>query len=68
MLDLEAAATGPTDPYAAAKAGFAQAVAATAAGPGGATAVVTSYHGGLVPPFCNAAARGFFQGVIAAGI
>lgn len=68
VLDLEAAATGPTDPYAAAKAGFAQAVAATAAGPGGTTSVVTSYHGGLVPPFCNAAARGFFQGVIAAGI
>lgn len=60
-LDLEAAVTGPSDPFALAKGGFAQAVAATAAGPGGPTAVVTSYHGGLVPPFCNAAARGFFQ-------
>ena len=59
-LDLEAAVTGPTDPFALAKGGFAQAVAATFTS-GGQTAVVTSYHGGLVPPFCNAAARGFFQ-------
>lgn len=68
LLDLEAAATGPSDPFAAAKAGFAQSVAATAAGPNGASAVVTSYHGSLVPPFCNAAARGFFQSVLQAGI
>lgn len=67
-LDLEAAVTGPNDPFAAAKLGFAQAVAATTAGPGGQTAVVTSYHGGLVPPFCNAAARGFFQGVLQANL
>lgn len=67
-LDLEAAVTGPNDPYALAKGGFAQAVATTAAGPGGQTAVVTSYHGGLVPPFCNAAARGFFQGVLQANL
>ena len=67
LLDLEAAVSGPSDPFAAAKAGFAQAKAATAAGTGGATAVVTSYHGSLVPPFCNAAARGFFQSVLAAG-
>ena len=59
-LDLEADVTGPTDPFALAKGGFAQAVAATFTS-GGQTAVVTSYHGGLVPPFCNAAARGFFQ-------
>ena len=32
-----------------------------------ATAVVQAYHGGLVPSFCNAAARGFFQQVTAAG-
>ncbi len=62
-LDLEAAVSGPSDPFAAAKLGFAQAVAATAAS-GGATAVVTSYHGSLVPPFCNAAARGFFQSLL----
>ncbi|XAH23192.1 prolyl oligopeptidase family serine peptidase [Xylophilus sp. GW821-FHT01B05] len=65
VLDLEAAAT-TTDPFAALKAGFAQAKAATASA-GGATAVVTAYHGSLVPPFCNAAARGFFQQVLAAG-
>jgi len=52
------------DPFAAAKAGFAQAKAATAA-QGGANAVVQAYHGGLVPPFCTAAARGFFQQVLA---
>lgn len=67
VLDL-AAPTFAGDPFAAARAGFAQSVAATAAGPGGATAVVTSYHGTLVPPFCSAAARGFFQGVLAAGV
>lgn len=66
LLDLEAAVSGPSDPFAAAKVGFAQAVAATA-GAGGTPAVVASYHGSLVPPFCNAAARGFFQSVLAAG-
>lgn len=67
LLDLESPSTGANDPFAAARAGFAQTVAATAAGPNGAVNVVTSYHGGLVPPFCNAAARGFFQGVLASG-
>ncbi len=67
VLDLAAPSPGAGDPFAAARAGFAQAVAATAAGPGGAAAVVTSYHGTLVPPFCSAAARGFFQGVLATG-
>lgn len=69
-LDLEAP-VGTNDPFAAAKLGFAQAVAAraAAAGPNGAQlAVVTSYHGSLVPPFCNAAARGFFQGVLQANL
>ncbi|WP_431259464.1 alpha/beta hydrolase family protein [Roseateles chitinivorans] len=50
--------------------GFAQAKAATsqAAGGGaaGAAAVQGAYHGTLVPPFCNALARGFFQSVLAA--
>jgi len=66
VLDLEAAVSGASDPFAAAKVGFAQSKAATLAA-GGATAVVTAYHGTLVPPFCNAAARGFFQQVLAAG-
>ena len=75
VLDVDSAATGATDPYAAAKAGFAQAKAgaaqaAVAAGAtdGGQSAVVQAYHGSLVPPFCNAAARGFFQQVLAAGL
>ncbi|MES2185189.1 MAG: prolyl oligopeptidase family serine peptidase [Pseudomonadota bacterium] len=73
VLDLETAATGATDPFAAAKGGFAQAKASVAASAGAnataqATAVATAYHGTLVPPFCNAAARGFFQQVLAAGI
>jgi hypothetical protein len=75
VLDVDSAPTGATDPYAAAKGGFAQAKAATAqaavaagATDGGAGAVVQAYHGGLVPPFCNAAARSFFQQVITAGL
>ncbi|WP_431101468.1 alpha/beta hydrolase family protein [Roseateles noduli] len=50
--------------------GFAQAKAATSAAAGGgaagAAAVQGAYHGTLVPPFCNALARGFFQSVLAA--
>jgi hypothetical protein len=66
VLDVDSAVTGATDPFAAAKLGFAQSKTATinaaiAAGKDPATAVVSSYHGGLVPPFCNAAARGFFS-------
>ena len=60
VLDVDSAPTGATDPFAAAKVGFAQTKASTAAG-GGATAVAQNYHGGLVPPFCNAAARGYFS-------
>lgn len=75
VLDVDSAPTGAADPYAAAKGGFAQAKAGTAqsavaagATDGGASAVVQAYHGGLVPPFCNAAARGFFQQVLASGL
>lgn len=70
VVDLEEANT--LDAYSAARAGFAQAKASTAAS-GGSTpaeqqqAVVRAYHGTLVPPFCLAAARGFFAGVLAAG-
>ena len=64
VLDVDSAPSGADDPFAAAKAGFAQAKAATAA-QGGANAVVQAYHGTLVPPFCTAAARGFFQQVLA---
>ncbi len=75
VLDVDSQLTGPADPYAAAKAGFAlaknsTAAAAIAAGAsdGGASAVTLAYHGSLVPPFCNSAARGFFQQVLAAGV
>jgi hypothetical protein len=69
VVDVDSLSTSPgpaADPFYAAKAGFAQAKAATAAAAGSnpvaqATAVVSAYHGGLVPPFCNAVARGFFS-------
>jgi len=71
VLNVDSLPGGIADPYAGAKAGFGQAKAATAtaavsagASDGGASAVVQAYHGTLVPPFCNAAARGFFQQVL----
>lgn len=61
----------PSGTFASAQAGFnlaktQTATAAVTAGAtdGGASAVVQAYHGSLVPPFCNAAARGFFQTVL----
>jgi hypothetical protein len=72
VLDVDSApgTPGATNPFYAAKAGFAQQKAAliTASGANAATAVTTAYHGSLVPPFCNAAARGFFNQVLAAGL
>jgi len=32
-----------------------------AAGANAAATITAAYHGTLVPPFCNAAARGFFS-------
>ena len=58
-LDVDSTAT-QNDPFAAVKAGFAAAKTATYTA-GGAAAVVSAYHGTLVPPFCTAAARGFFS-------
>lgn len=60
VLDVDSAPSGGADPFAAAKLGFAQAKAQTFAA-GGQNAVVQTYHGSLVPPFCAAAARGFFS-------
>lgn len=75
VLNVDSAPTSAADPYAAAKVGFGQAKAGTAAAAvaagaadGGAQAVTLAYHGGLVPPFCNVAARGFFQQVLSAGL
>jgi len=65
VLDVDSDPGTPsvTNPFYAAKAGFAQQKAAliASAGANAATAVTTAYHGSLVPPFCNAAARGFFS-------
>ena len=63
VLDVDSAVTGPGDPFAAAKVGFAQTKQsmAVAAGANAAATITAAYHGTLVPPFCNAAARGFFS-------
>jgi len=70
VVDLEDSAA--IDAYSTARAGFAQAKSLLAQNtPGSATdkaqAVTLAYHGTLAPPFCLASARGFFQGVLAAG-
>lgn len=57
LSSLPAGVTGQTVYF-----GFQQAKAAAG------SSVQAQYHGALVPPFCNALARGFFQQVIAAGI
>lgn len=74
VLDVDSSPTSAADPFAAAKVGFGRAKASTAgaavaagASDGGASAVTQAYHGSLVPPFCNAAARGFFQQFATAG-
>lgn len=66
VLDLEAPVDGANDPYAAAKTGFRKAKAARKRNHGDAV-VVRDYHDTLVPPFCSAVARGFFQQVLARG-
>jgi hypothetical protein len=67
VLDVDSSATGPDDRFATVKQGFANAKAsiareAVAAGAtdGGASAVLRSYHGGLVAGSCMIAARAFF--------
>jgi hypothetical protein len=68
VVDVGSSPT-PSDPYADEKIGFAAAVTAVevAAVAGGATdgghaAVLAHYHAQLVPPFCLAAAKSFFDG------
>lgn len=68
VLDIDSSPT-PNDPYAHEKIGFAAAVKAVeiAAVAGGATdgghaAVLEDYHAQLVPPFCLAAVKSFFDG------
>jgi poly(3-hydroxybutyrate) depolymerase len=67
VLDLDSTVSA-SDPYADLKSQFAlakQLVAATAvadgATDGGAAAVTDAYHAGLVPPFCLAAVKSFFE-------
>ena len=72
VLDVDSAPTGSTDPFATAKLGFSQAKADAAAafvkaGVDPALGVASVYHSSLVPPFCMASARGFFQGILALG-
>jgi len=68
VLDIDSSPT-PNDPYADEQNGFAAAVKAVevAAIKGGATdggraAVLADYHAQLVPPFCLAAVKSFFDG------
>ena len=68
VFDLESAATvGPQLAGA-----FAALKAANAADPtlgaSPAERVLSTYHGGMVPPFCNLAIRSYFQQVLAAGL
>lgn len=70
VLDLDSAPSSASDPFAAAKVGFGQAKTAVINGAIAAhadpvLAVTLKYHGELLPPFCEAAARGFFQSVLA---
>ena len=51
------------DGFDLARGGFAQAKAAVT---GGASAVAQAYHGSLVPPFCNAASKGYFDSILLA--
>ncbi|HEX3637316.1 MAG TPA: alpha/beta hydrolase [Paraburkholderia sp.] len=67
VLDVDTPASGPDDPYAPIKQGFASAKATLAnravaggATDGGASAVLRAYHGELVASFCMLAARAFF--------
>lgn len=66
VLDVDAPVGDSHDPYAGIKAGFALAKASAAA-QGGPAAALMLYHGVLVPPFCNLAARSFFERVMASG-
>jgi alpha/beta superfamily hydrolase len=68
VVDIDSSPTAG-DPYADEKIGFAAAVAAIevtaiagGATDGGHAAVLAHYHAGLVPPFCLAAVKSFFDG------
>jgi hypothetical protein len=58
VVDINGAVSGPSDPFAAAKVGYQQTIAAIAA-QGGQSAAVQAIHT-TEAPFCTAVARGFF--------
>jgi len=58
VVDINAAVTGPTDPYLAVKTGYQTTIAGIAAAEGE-TAAVEATHA-TEAPFCTAVARGFF--------
>jgi alpha-beta hydrolase superfamily lysophospholipase len=71
VLDVDSTPSSASDPFAAVKVGFGQAKTATinaavAAKTDPTQAVALAYHANLVYPFCAAAARGYFQSVLAA--
>ena len=58
VVDINAAVTGPTDPFAAAKVGYQTTIAGIAAAAGQSAAVQATHA--TEAPFCTAVARGFF--------
>ena len=68
MLDVDGLETASvTDPFYAIQVGFDQLKTATF-NEGGSSAVLQKYHGSLVPPFCNRAAREYFTQFLAAPV
>jgi hypothetical protein len=59
VLDIDSGVSSG-DPYTDAKLAFAAAKAALQAS-GGTSAVLQSYHAGLVPPFCLIAVKSYFD-------
>ncbi|GAB3457255.1 hypothetical protein GCM10027321_11930 [Massilia terrae] len=64
QLDIDSSLDGINDFFRLPKIGFAAAKAALRASQGG-DAVASSYHAGLVAPFCMAATRDWFQSILA---
>ena len=60
-IDLEDASTSPATVHNAFVAAKAQVVSANGGGAQGEAVLYATYHGSVVPPFCMALARGFFD-------
>jgi predicted esterase len=63
-LNIDSSLDGLADPFRLPKLGFAAAKAGLRVAEGG-DAIAASYHAGLVAPFCMAATRDWFQGILA---